>query len=64
MTVIGLLLLVVGIVVVGSLAYWIITKFIPEPARMTALAIVGVILLVVVLAAFWPEGANYRVWGR
>lgn len=62
MTIFGMLLIVLGIVVVGSLAYWIITKFIPPPAQMLALAIVGVLLLIVLLGAFWPEGANYRVW--
>lgn len=62
MTIIGLLMLVLFVIVVGSLAYWIITKFLPEPMRMIALAIVGLLLLVVVLAVFWPEGAQYRIW--
>jgi hypothetical protein len=33
------------LVVVAILAYWIITQFFPEPARMIALLITGVILL-------------------
>ena len=62
MTIIGLLLLVLGIICVGSLAYWVITKFFPEPMRMIALGIVGILLLIVVLSAFWPGGADYRIW--
>lgn len=30
-------------------AYWIITHFFPEPMRMVALVIVGIILLLVIL---------------
>jgi hypothetical protein len=62
MTIGSLLLLVLGVVVVGLLAYWVITKFFPEPMRMVALAIVGVLLLVVVLASFFPETMGMRVW--
>ena len=62
MTVLGLLLLVLGIVIVGSLAYWVITKFLPPAAHMIALAIVGAILLLVLLAAFFPNVSGIRVW--
>ncbi len=62
MTLISLLLLILGILVVGSLAYWIITKFFPEPMRMLALGIVGILLLLVVLAQFFPEASGLRVW--
>lgn len=62
MTIIGLLILVLGIVVVGTLAYWIITKFLPPPAHMIALAIVGVLLLLVLLYTFFPGAVNTRVW--
>ena len=62
MTVIGLLLMVLGVVVIGSLAYWVITKFLPPPAQMVALAIVGVLLLLVLLYAFFPSAVNTRVW--
>ena len=61
MTVIGLIFLVVGIIVVGCLAYWIITKFLPPQAHMVSLAIVGVLLLLVLLYAFFPGSLNHRV---
>lgn len=62
MTVLGLLVLVLGVIVVGSLAYWVITKFLPPPAHMLALAIVGVLLLLVLLAAFFPGVSGVRIW--
>lgn len=62
MTVIGLLLLVLGIVIVGSLAYWLITKFLPPASHMIALAIVGTVLLLVLLAAFFPNVSGLRIW--
>lgn len=62
MTLITLLLLILGILVVGSLAYWIITKFFPEPMRMLALAVVGIILLLVLLSQFFPGAASLHVW--
>ena len=62
MTVLGLLLLVLGVVVVGSLCYWVINKFFPAPAHMIALAIVGVLLLLVLLYAFFPGAINQRIW--
>ena len=62
MTVITLLLLILGILVVGSLAYWIIMKFFPEPMRMLALGVIGVLLLLVLLSQFFPEASGLRVW--
>lgn len=62
MTVIGLLLLVLAIVVVGIVAHWLITKFLPAPAQMVALAIVGIILLLVLLYAFFPASLSQRIW--
>jgi hypothetical protein len=62
MTVVSLILLVVGIVVVGWLAHWIITSFLPEPVRMPALAIVGVLLLLVLVYFFFPSIGSQRIW--
>jgi len=62
MTIIGLLLLVLGVVVVGSLLYWVITKFFEPPVRTVALAIVGVLLLLVLIYAFFPGAVSQRIW--
>lgn len=62
MTVIQVLVALLVIVGVGYLAYWIITKFFPEPMRMIALAIVGVILLVFLMVVFFPGLGEFRVW--
>lgn len=62
MTLLGLLLLVIGVVAVGWLAYWVITKFFPDPVRMVALCIVGLLLLLVIFAAFFPEVGGMRIW--
>ena len=61
MTIIELLLLVVVLIVIGLVAYWIITKFFPEPARMIALFIVGVLLLIVLIGAFFPGIGSFRI---
>lgn len=42
-------ILIFGLIAYG--AYYIITKFLPEPIRTPALAIVGVLLLIVLLSA-------------
>ncbi len=62
MTLISFLIFIVCFAVVAYVAYWFITKFFPAPAQMPALAIVGIILLIVLLAQFVPEAANYRIW--
>lgn len=36
---------------IAYLAYWVITKFLPEPMKVIALAITGVLLLIVLLGA-------------
>ncbi len=41
-----MLISIIILVVVGLLAYWIITTFFPEPIRMVALVIVGILLLI------------------
>lgn len=61
MTLTSLLIFLVVFAVVAYLAYWVITKFFPAPAQMPALAIVGVILLLVLIAQFVPELGNYRL---
>lgn len=62
MTLINVLIALGILVVVGFVAYWIITKFLPEPMRTPALAITGIVLLVILLIAFFPGAGNYRVW--
>jgi hypothetical protein len=62
MTILEVLLLLVVIFGVGLVAYWIIRKFIPAEAQTVALAIVGVLLLVVLLVAFFPGAGSYRIW--
>lgn len=62
MTLAAMLLLLLFILVLGCAAFWIINKFMPEPMRTPALAIVGVLLLLLLLTQAWPEAANYRLW--
>ena len=62
MTIVSLLILILVIVAIGCLCYWVITKFFPEPMRMIALAVVGVLLLLVVLFQFFPGAAGTRVF--
>jgi len=62
MTVWGLLMLVLVIVVVGSLAFWLITKFLDPGWHKLALAIVGILLLLVLLSQIVPDFAGYRLW--
>ena len=62
MTLINFLIFVIVVAVIAYLCYWIITKFFPAPAQMPALAIVGILLLLVVLAQFFPEAAGVRLW--
>lgn len=62
MTVIQLILFFVCFVVAACFLYWIITKFLPAPAQMPILAVVGVVLIIIFLTQFFPELGNYRVW--
>ena len=62
MTLITFLVFIVCFAIVAYVAYWVITKFFPAPAQMPALAVVGLLLLLVLLAQFVPEAANYRIW--
>lgn len=51
----AVIIFVVMLVVFALIAYWIIVKFFPEPAKMVALAIVGVICLLALVYRFWPS---------
>lgn len=62
MDLLGILVLLVVVAVVAFLCHWVITSFFPEPARTPALAIVGLLLLLILLAQFFPGAANYRIW--
>jgi hypothetical protein len=42
------------LVVFALLAYWVITTFFPEPIRMVALLVVGVICLIVLFEIVAP----------
>jgi len=64
-TVINVLLWVVIIFVIGWVAHWVITTFLPEPIRTPALLIVGVLLLIVILVALLkglPGGRPLLRW--
>ena len=62
MTLIGALIFLVIFAVAAYLAFWVINSFFPEPARTPALAIVGVILLIVLITQFVPEASSFRLW--
>jgi hypothetical protein len=62
MTLIGVLIFLVVLVAVAWLAHYLITSFLPAQVQMPALAVVGVILLIVLLVQFIPDIGNYRVW--
>lgn len=64
MTLIQIIIFLVGFAVAAYLAHWVITRFFPAPAQMPILAIVGVLLLLALLYAFFPEAGNMRIWGR
>jgi hypothetical protein len=51
----SIIVFVVILVCFAVLAYWIIMKFFPEPAKMIALAIVGVICLLALIYKLWPS---------
>lgn len=47
---------------VAFFAYWIITRFFPEPIKTPALVVMGVILLIILLSQFVPGLAEYHIW--
>lgn len=63
---INLLIVAVAIIIIGSLAYWVITKFFTgdlAQIQMPALAIVGLLLLIWVLGmatGYWPSPIKLR----
>ena len=62
MTLVQALVFLVLFAIIAYLAYYVIVRFFPAPAQMPALAIVGLLLLLALLAQAWPEGAQYRLW--
>lgn len=62
MTILEFLIYIVVFAVLAAFLYWLITKFAPPPAQMWVLAVVGLLLLIVFLAQFFPGAANYRIW--
>lgn len=62
MTIWGLLMLVIVVVVIGLVAFWVITKFLDPGWHKVALTIVGILLLLILLSQFVPDFANYRIW--
>lgn len=52
MAIIPFLITLLMLFLLAWLCYWVITTFLPEPVRMVALAVVGVILLLVILGMF------------
>ena len=61
MTLASILVFLVIFAVVAYLAYYVITSFFPEPARTPALAIVGILLLLVLLWQFFPDAGGIRI---
>ncbi len=61
MTVVELLVALFVLFLIGFIAYWIITKFFPEPMRTPALAVIGLLLLIFLIMRFFPS-ANVRVF--
>ena len=55
------IIFIVFLVVFALLAYWIITKFIPAPAQMVLLAIVGVVCLLALVYKFAPGVMHMHV---
>jgi len=62
MTLLHLLLIIVVIVALGWLAHWLITSFFPEPVRMPALLVVGLLLLLAVLTLLFPSVLGVKVF--
>lgn len=54
MTVGSALIFIICLVVFACVAYWLITKFFPDPIRMIALVIVGAICLFALIYKFAP----------
>lgn len=65
-TLIGLLIMAIVIIIVGVVAYWLITKFFTgelSQVQMPALAIVGLLLLIWLLSVvtgYMPNPLRFR----
>ena len=57
----AVIIFVVCLVVFALLAYWLIVKFFPEPAKMVALAIVGLVCLFALMWKFAPAVMHYHI---
>jgi hypothetical protein len=62
MTLATAIVIITVIVIIGFVAYWIITKFFTEPIKTPALVVVGLILLLVLLSQFFPGLGSFQVW--
>jgi hypothetical protein len=62
MTLVGALVTLVILAVIAFMAHWVITHFLPEPAKTPALAIVGVLLLLFLLLQLFPDFGAMRLW--
>jgi hypothetical protein len=60
MDVTGILVALLVFGIVGYLAYFVIMKFLPEPIKTPALAITGVLLLIVLLGYAGGHGLVIR----
>ena len=62
MTIFGFVLLIGGIYIVALVAYWLVIKFAPLPARPWVLGFAGLLLLAGLLVARFPGALNTRIW--
>lgn len=46
---IWVIIIIAGIAIAAYLAQWVITTFFPEPVRMPAMLLVGVVLLIAII---------------
>ncbi len=58
---VNLLIWLVVLAVVAYVAYYVITTFLPEPVKTPALAIVGLILLILLIQHFFGGGSELRL---
>lgn len=50
MSIAGILIALLFLFLLAFTAHWVISKFFPEPLRTVALAVVGVVLLIIILS--------------
>jgi hypothetical protein len=68
MDLIGILVFFLVVFIIAFLAHYVITTFLPDPIRMVALVVVGVILLIIIIQVLvgggvhWPKGPVFK-WG-